>query len=132
MGSISNSGCIMSLKARTLQNGKIAIFDLRGALVGDVETDALREATADFIEQGNTCLILNLQKVTYVNSSGVGAIIAAHTSYARRGGSVKLVGITGMVQNLLAVTRLVDVFEVFDTVQEAIESFGTVKSQSSS
>lgn len=122
----------MSIKARTLQNGKIAIFDLKGALVGESETDALRESTVDFIEQGNKCLILNLQKVTYMNSSGVGAIIAAHTSYAKRGGTVKLVGITGMVQNLLAVTRLVDVFEVFDTVEEAIHSFGTVNSQSSS
>lgn len=118
----------MSIRTHTVQSGKIAIIELKGSLVGDEDTDLFRAAVADFLEQGNKCLTINLQKINYLNSSGIGAIIAAHASYARKGGEVRLAGLSHHVQNLLAVTRLIDVFEVFDTVDEAIESFSTLKS----
>lgn len=118
----------MSIKSRTVKNGKIAILEVKGTLLGDEETDQLRLAVADFIEQGNKCLIVNLQKVNYLNSSGVGAIIAAHASYSKNGGEVCLTGVSDNVQNLLAITRLVDVFEVYESVDEAIESFAQIKS----
>jgi anti-sigma B factor antagonist len=119
------------MKTRTIHNGKIAIFDLRGSLVGDDETDQLRAAVADYLEQGNKFLVLNLQRVTYLNSSGIGAIISAHANYRRQGGEVRLAGVTKNVQNLFVVTRLVDIFEVFETVEDAVESFmQTVKSSS--
>ncbi len=118
----------MSIRTRTVQSGKIAIIDLKGSLVGDDDTDVFRAAVADFLEQGNKCLAINMQKVNYLNSSGIGAIIAAHASYAKNGGEVRLAGLSGSVQNLLAVTRLIDVFEVFDSIDEAIESFAKLKS----
>lgn len=83
----------------------------------------LRLAVVDFLEQGNTSLVINLQKVNYINSTGIGAIISAYTSYKKQGGEVRLAGVTNNVQNLFVVTRLIDVFEVFDTVEAAIESF---------
>jgi anti-sigma B factor antagonist len=97
-------------------------------LVGDGDTDVLRDAVADFIEQGNKCLVINLQKVTYVNSSGIGSIIASHTSYVKNGGEVRLSGISNSVQSLLVVTKLIDIFDVYDTVDEAVNSFVKVKS----
>ncbi len=115
----------MSLKTRTIQNGKVAIFDIKGSLIGGDEIDLLRASVVDFIEQGNKCLVINLQKVNYINSSGIGAIISAHTSYRRNGGEIRLVGVSSNVHNLLVVTRLIDVFEVFDSVNEAIESFNS-------
>ena len=118
----------MSIRARTGQSGTIAIIDVRGSLVGDGDTDLLREAVADFIEQGNKCLVISLQKVTDINSSGIGSIIAAHTSYVKNGGEVKLSGISNKVQSLLVVTKLIDVFDVYDTLEEAINSFVKVKS----
>lgn len=118
----------MSIKIRTIHDGKIAIFDIKGSLTGDEETDMLRAAVADFLEQGNKSLVINLQKVNYMNSSGIGAIIAAHASYAKQGGEVRLAGVTNNVQNLFVVTRLIDVFDVYDTVDAAIESFVNVKS----
>jgi len=118
----------MSIKTRTIFEGKVAIIDVRGDLIGDDDTDAFRAAVADFIEQGNKCMVINMQKVNYMNSSGVGAIIAAHTSYSRNGGEIKLAGISNNVQNLLAVTRLIDIFDVFDNCDEAINSFNTTKS----
>ena len=113
----------MSIKTRTEQNGEVGIIEIRGSLVGDKETDQFRDAIADFIEQGNRRLVINLHKVNYMNSSGVGAIIAAHTSYAKNGGTVKLAGLSNNVHNLLVITKLIDLFEVYDSVNEAIENF---------
>jgi anti-sigma B factor antagonist len=118
----------MSIKTRTIQSGKIAIIDVKGSLVGDGDTDEFREAVADFIEQGNKCLIVNLQKATYLNSTGIGAIIAAHTSYVKNGGEVRLSGISKSVLNLFVVTKLIDIFDVYDTLDEATESFVKAKS----
>jgi anti-sigma B factor antagonist len=120
----------MSMKARTVLSGKIAIIEIKGSLIGDGDTDQLRALVNDFIEQGNKCLVINLQKVNYLNSSGIGAIIASHASYKRNGGEVRLAGVTNNVQNLLVVTKLIDVFEVFDTVNQAVESFSNAKSMS--
>jgi anti-sigma B factor antagonist len=93
----------MSIKTRTIRNGAIAIIELKGSLVDVEEIDMLKSAIADFIEQGNKRCVIGLGKVTYINSSGVGALIAAHTSYRKNGGEVVLAGLTGPVQNLLTI-----------------------------
>lgn len=113
----------MSIKTKTEMNGKIAIIEIKGSLVGDGDTDKFRSAVQDFIEQGNKCLVVNLGKVNYMNSSGIGAIISAYTSYKKVTGEVKLAGISDNVQNLLAVTKLIDIFDVHETVDEAIDAF---------
>lgn len=113
----------VSIRIRTEQDGKVGIIEIRGSLIGDGDTDQFRAAVADFIEQGIMNLVVNLQKVNYLNSSGIGAIIAAHTSYKKNGGQVKLSGIGGNVQSLLVVTKLIDVFDVYDHLDEAVQSF---------
>ena len=116
------------MKSRTIQSGKIAIIELKGSLVGDDDTDALRDMVGDFIEQGNKCLIIDLARVNYMNSSGIGSLIAAHASYARNNGQVRLVGISKNVQNLFVITKLIDVFEVHDTMEDAVQSLMSSKS----
>ncbi|MBI1804794.1 MAG: STAS domain-containing protein [Ignavibacteriae bacterium] len=118
----------MAIKSKTIQSGRIAIIELKGSLVGDRDTDTLRDTVADFIEQGNKCLVIDLQRVNYMNSSGIGALIAAHASYARNAGQVRLVGISKNVQNLFVITKLIDTFEVFDSMDDAIQSFVSTKS----
>ena len=118
----------MSLKAHTEFNGRVAIVELKGALVGDEDTDKFREVVADFIEQGNRSLIVNMQRVNYMNSSGIGALIAANASYRRNGGQVKLALINNNVQNVLAVTKLVDVFDICDSMDAAIDECIKLKS----
>lgn len=120
----------MSIKARTVSSGQIAIIEIRGSLIGDGDTDQLRAAVMDFLEQGNKCLVISLQKVNYLNSSGIGAIIASHASYKKNGGEVRLAGLRNSVQNLLVVTKLIDIFDVYDTLDEAVESFSNMKSLS--
>ncbi len=118
------------MKSWTVHDGTIAIIELRGSLVGDGDTDKLRDLVADFIEQGNKCLIFSLSKLNYLNSSGIGALIASHATYARSGGKVCLAGIQNNVQNLLVITKLIDIFDVHDTLEDAIESFAVRKTPS--
>ncbi len=113
----------MSVKMRTVSNGKIGIIELKGSLVGDKDTDDFRETVADLIEQGNKSLIIDLSKVNYMNSSGIGSLIAVHSSYAKNAGVVKLAGLSSSVQNLFIVTKLIDVFDVHENVDQAIGTF---------
>ena len=118
----------MSVKIRTARNGTIGIIEIKGPLIGDETTDEFRLAVADFLEQGIKSLIVNLQKVSYLNSSGIGAIISAHASYSKGRGTIKLAGVSSNVQNLFVVTKLIDIFDVYNNVDEAIEDFPKLKS----
>ena len=120
----------MAVKVKTEKDGRIGIIEIKGSLVGDNETDRFREAYADLIEQGNKFLVINLSKVNYINSSGIGALIGAHASYTKIGGEVKLAGLINNVQNLLVVTKLIDIFDTHDSVEEATKSFVKEKSLS--
>jgi anti-sigma B factor antagonist len=119
----------VSIKSHTVSDGKIAIIEIKGSLIGDELTDNFRELVADFIEQGNRSLIINLEKLNYMNSSGIGAIISAYTSYKKNGGEVKLVGVSQNIQNILAVTRLVELFDVHDKLNDAIQSYSDLNSK---
>ena len=118
----------MSIKSRTELSGRIAIIEIRGSLVGDGETDSFHAAVSDFVEQGNKSLVVNMQRVNYMNSSGIGALVAAHSRYRRIGGDVKLACLSNSVQNVLAVTKLIDIFDTYPTVDEAIDGFVKMKS----
>ena len=113
----------MSVKMRTVSNGKIGIIEIKGSLVGDKDTDDFRETVSDLIEQGNKSLVIDLSKVNYMNSSGIGSLIAVHSSYSKNAGVVKLAGLSSSVQNLFVVTKLIDVFDVHENVDQAIGSF---------
>jgi anti-sigma B factor antagonist len=112
----------MAVKTSTVQNGKIGLLEVRGSLVGGEETDELRSAVADFIEQGNKKLVIDLSKVTYLNSTAIGILVSAHTTYSRNKGQVKLCGINKNINNIFVITKLTLVFEVCETRDEAVES----------
>lgn len=112
----------MSVKTTTLQSGKIGVIEVKGSLVGGEETDELRSAIADFVEQGNKKLIIDLGKVTYLNSTAIGVLVQAHTTYSRNKGRVKLCGINNNINNIFVITKLTMVFEVAETKDEAIKA----------
>lgn len=114
------------MKVSTKNNGTVGLLELRGSLVGDGDTDELRSAVADLLEQGIRRAVIDLRRVNYVNSAGIGAIIAAHTTFRRNGGDLRLAGLADNVQSILVITRLIDVFEVHDSVDEAVASFDTI------
>ncbi len=113
----------MKVRASTKNNGRVGILEVRGSLVDDGDTDELRAAVADFLEQGVRHAVIDLHKVNYLNSTGIGSIISAHATFRKNGGDIRLTGLSDNVQSLLVITRLIDVFEVYDTLREAIESF---------
>ncbi len=113
----------MSVKSSTLENGTIGIIEVKGSLVGGEETDELRRYVADFLQQGVKKLIIDLSKVTYLNSTAIGVLVSAHTSYSRNKGQVKLCGINKNINNIFVITKLTLVLDVVDTREEAIKAF---------
>lgn len=114
----------MAVKTTTSHNGKIGVIEVKGSLVGGDETDELRGAVADIIEQGNKNLIIDLSKVTYLNSTAIGVLVSTHTTYSRNKGQVKLCGINKNINNIFVITKLTLVFEVCETREDAVKSFG--------
>jgi anti-sigma B factor antagonist len=113
----------MAIKTTTLQSGKIGVIEVKGSLVGGEETDELRNAVADFVEQGNKKLIIDLAKVTYLNSTAIGVLVQAHTTYSRNKGLVTLCGINKSINNIFVITKLTMVFHVVETREEAVQAF---------
>lgn len=110
----------MKLKTTLEHNGEIIIIEPKGSLVGGDETDELRTVVADIIEKGNKKLIVDLGKVTYLNSTAIGALVSAHTSYANRKGKVVLCNVNKSINNIFVVTKLSMIFQVADNRPEAV------------
>ncbi|MGA9117056.1 MAG: STAS domain-containing protein [Bacteroidota bacterium] len=113
----------MAVKTTTLQSGNIGIIEVKGSLVGGEETDELRSAIADLVEQGNKKLVIDLARVTYLNSTAIGVLVSAHTTYARIKGKVKLCGVNKNIDNIFVVTKLTMVFDVAETRDDAVKAF---------
>ena len=114
-----------AVKTTTLQSGSIGVIEVKGSLVGGDETDELRSAVADFVEQGNKKLIIDLSKVTYVNSTAIGVLVSAHTTYSKNNGQVKLCGVNKNINNIFVITKLTMVFDVVDAREDAVKAFTT-------
>jgi anti-sigma B factor antagonist len=113
----------VSIKFRTVQAGIIGIIEIRSSLIGEEEIDELRDAVSDFIEQGNKKLIIDLSRVGIINSIGIGALISSYTSFTRNGGEVILTGVNKSIKNVFIITKLSEVFEILDSIEEAINRF---------
>jgi anti-sigma B factor antagonist len=111
----------LSIKQR--QAGDVTIMDLEGEVrIGDSAT-ALRGAIRSLVAAGNNKLLLNLKGVRYIDSSGIGELIANYTTVGRSGGQLKLLNLTEKVQDLLVITKLLTVFDVYEDESEALSSF---------
>src|SRR5436189_2153892 len=105
------------------QAGDVAILDLNGEVrIGDSAT-ALRSAIRELVAAGNQKILLNLAGVRYIDSSGIGELIANYTTVGRSGGKLKLLSLTDRVQDLLVITKLLTVFDVYEAESEALSSF---------
>jgi anti-sigma B factor antagonist len=114
----------MAVKTTTLQDGKIGVIEVKGSLVGGEETDELRNAVADFVQQGTKKLVIDLSKVTYLNSTAIGVLVSAHTTFSKNKGHVKVCGINKNINNIFVITKLTLVFDTCETREDAIAGFG--------
>ncbi|MDH7515894.1 MAG: STAS domain-containing protein [Bacteroidota bacterium] len=113
----------MSIKATTIGDLDIAILEPRGSIIGGDETDELKTKAKDFLEQGNRKLIIDLSNVTYMNSSGIGAVVAIHSAYSKAGGRIKICGLDRGVKNVFVITSLTRVIDVEETLEDSIAHF---------
>jgi anti-sigma B factor antagonist len=111
----------MDIKERVVES--VSILDLSGKIVlgeGDVQ---IKERIRDLLSDGQRKILLNLGDVSYIDSAGLGALISSYATVKREGGHLKLVNLTKRVQDLLAITKLITVFDTFDSEKEAVDSY---------
>jgi anti-sigma B factor antagonist len=106
--------------------GDIAVIDLSGRLTLGDGTERLRDKVNSLLHQGHRKLILNLAAVDYLDSAGLGEIVGTYATVKRQGGSLKLLGVTSRIRDLLSITKLLTVFETFDAENDAVRSFSSV------
>ena len=111
----------MTIQERSV--GAVMILDLNGKLVlGDGDT-LLKDKIHSLVFQGRKQVVLNLGGVSYVDSSGLGALVAVSLTAKNNGGAIKLLNLTKRIQDLLSISKLLTVFDSFDNEDEAVKSF---------
>ena len=111
----------LQLNVKEAQGVKVLTLAGRGTL-GD-ESSQLRSKIKELLAQGNKRLVLDLGAVSYVDSAGLGTLVAGYTSARNEGGEIRLANVTKKLGELLSITKLLTVFSVYDSVDEAVKSF---------
>lgn len=104
--------------------GDVAILAPEGNFFGGKETDDLDKAFREVVANENKKLVLDLGKVTHLNSIAIGLLVGAHTNYQKRGGRIVLANVDRRIENVFVVTKLSLVFEVANTREEALAALG--------
>ena len=113
----------MSIQVTTRQVGDVSVVDVVGRITLGEGASALRETIRGLVTKGQKKVLLNLGEVSYIDSSGIGELVSGFTTVANHGGQLKLLGLTKRVQDLLQITKLYTVFDIYDTEASAVRSF---------
>ena len=105
------------------QAGDVTILDLDGKVTIGEGSVALRNAIRRLLGEGKGKILLNLAGVGYIDSSGIGELVSSFTAVNKEGGTLKLLNLTQKIQDLLAITKLLTVFDVYDSEGDALASF---------
>ncbi|MFN0102038.1 MAG: STAS domain-containing protein [Bryobacteraceae bacterium] len=113
----------MSATISMRQTGDVSLVDVGGKITLGDGSVAVRDAVKKLVADGTRKIVLNLGDVTYIDSSGIGELVSAFTTVSNSGGNLKLLNLTKRVQDLLQITKLYTVFEVFNDEATAVASF---------
>jgi anti-sigma B factor antagonist len=113
----------MDIAERTVSD--VTVLDLKGKMTLGEGDELLKDKINSLLANGKKKLVLNLEGVPYIDSAGLGEIVRTYTTVSRQGGSLKLLNLTKRIEDLLSITKLLTVFETFDTEAEAINSFSS-------
>jgi anti-sigma B factor antagonist len=116
-------GSTVALKMNVREVDGVGVVGLEGRVVLGEESNALREQVKSMLAAGQKKIVLNMDHVTYIDSAGLGTLVAAHHSARTQGASLKLSNLGSRFQEILQVTKLLTVFEVYDSEAAAIRSF---------
>ncbi len=111
------------LEVNERQAGDVTILDMIGSVRMGEGAISLRNSIRGLVEGGKKKILLNLNGVKNIDSSGIGELIANYTTVSRDGGQLKLLNLTDKIQNLLVITKLLTVFDSYDNEAEALNSF---------
>lgn len=113
----------MDIKIEERLVAQVTVLDIVGKLTMDEAAQHLKDKINSLISQGRTSIVLNLRNVPYIDSGGLGQLVASYGSVMRAGGAMKLMNISSRNHDLLSITRLVTVFETFESEAAAVQSF---------
>jgi anti-sigma B factor antagonist len=116
----------MDIKIEERVIGRVTVLDIVGRLTIDEAAQHLKDKINSLISQQRNDIVLNLAKVPYIDSGGLGQLVASYGSVMKSGGSLKLLNVSSRNHDLLSITRLVTLFATFDSETEALESFQTI------
>jgi len=113
----------VSLYLTPIDIGDVTVVEAAGRITLGEEVKLLRSQMQELIAKGHKKLVLNLADVTYIDSTGIGELVWAYTTVSGQGGTVKLLKLQKRVRDLLLITKLLTVFEVFEDKDQALKSF---------
>ena len=105
------------------QAGDVTVLDMSGKITIGEGSVSLRAAIRRLLEEGKKRILLNLAGVSYIDSSGIGELVSSYTAINKEGGQLKLLNLTQKIKDLLTITKLLTVFDVYDSEAEALNSF---------
>ncbi|MFH1700427.1 MAG: STAS domain-containing protein [Candidatus Zixiibacteriota bacterium] len=111
------------MKLNHFEKNGIVVIEPKGKIMGGPESTALHDLLHDLIEQKKTNVVIDLGKVDWMNSTGLGLMISGLTTLRKSDGELRLANVTEKIQSLLTITKLITVFKSFDSVDEAVDSF---------
>jgi anti-sigma B factor antagonist len=114
----------MALETTRSKIDSVTLLSLKGRIVAGTDSELLNDQVLELLEAGETRIILDLGQVTFIDSTGIGTLIRVHTAAMRKSAAVKLLHLTKRVYDVLQITRLSSVFEIYDDPQKAAASFG--------
>jgi anti-sigma B factor antagonist len=103
--------------------GDVVILDLKGKITLGEGDELLKDKVNSLVNQGDKKIVLNLAEVPYIDSAGLGEVVRTYTTVSRQSGSLKLLKLTKRITDLLSITKLLTVFETYDSEDEAVRSF---------
>jgi len=111
------------MKIKTSEKYEAVVIELKGNVMGGDDTKEFNDLLHKLINEGKNRIIVDLGEVKFMNSSGLGMLIGGLTTVKKANGSYKLAKITDKIESLLIITKLITIFETYDSVDAAIESF---------
>ena len=111
------------MKIKERKRDGVAIIELSGKLMGGPDAETIDETIKTLLHEGVKNIVVNLEKVRWVNSTGLGILISGYTTVKKSGGELKLLKVSDRIENIFIVSKLYTVFESFDDEDEAIRSF---------
>jgi len=103
--------------------GDVMVLDIKGKITLGEGDEQLKDKVNSLVNQGQRKMVLNLAEVPYLDSAGLGEVVRAYTTVSRQGGSLKLLNLTKRITDLLSITKLLTVFETFESENDAVRSF---------